>query len=146
MEDHRKELLSPVIGKDGSTINVVRHNGIEEIGHRWSRMQIRRRTGRSQTAREMGMFGALTAVLSNMENKYYIEKVLSKIDFLKEFSSITKEEIDNAEKLIKPNLCKPIIGKDRNRKPVLGNLVKILETHENLPEKELKVWVEAIKI
>ena len=57
IEDHRKELLSPVTGRDGKTINVVRHNGIEEIGHRWSRMHIRRRTGRSQTAREMGMYG-----------------------------------------------------------------------------------------
>ncbi len=66
VEDHRSELLSPVIGKDGKTMDVVRHNGVEEIGHRWSRMHIRRRTGRSQTTREMGRYGALTAVLSNM--------------------------------------------------------------------------------
>ena len=102
MEDHRAELLSPVIGKEGNTINVVRHNGIEEIGHRWSRMHIRRRTGRSQTEREMGMFGALTAVLSNMENKYYIDRVLSGIDFLKGFYSITKDELNKAKKLIRP--------------------------------------------
>ncbi|EQD69263.1 hypothetical protein B2A_00135, partial [mine drainage metagenome] len=80
-----------------------RHNGIEEIGHRWSRMHIRRRTGRSQTAKEMGMYGALTAILSNIENKNYIEKVLSRIDFLNEFVSITPEEMDNARKLIRPN-------------------------------------------
>ena len=102
VEDHRAELLSPVIGKEGNTINVVRHNGIEEIGHRWSRMHIRRRTGRSQTGREMGMFGALTAVLSNMENKYYIDRVLSGIDFLKGFYSITKDELNKAKKLIRP--------------------------------------------
>ena len=53
IEKHREELLSPVKGKYGNTINVVRHNRIEEIGHRWSRMHIRRRTGRSQTAKEM---------------------------------------------------------------------------------------------
>ena len=63
IEDHRSELLSPVTGKDGKTVNIVRHNGIEESGHRWSRMHIRRRTGRSQTTREMAMYGALTAVL-----------------------------------------------------------------------------------
>ncbi|EQD75515.1 hypothetical protein B1A_03932, partial [mine drainage metagenome] len=106
IEDHREELLSSVKGKDGRIINVVRHNGIEEIGHRWSRMHIRRRTGRSQTTREMGMYGALMAVLSNIENKYYNEKILSKIDFLKEFTSITKKEIDNARKLIRPNPCR----------------------------------------
>ena len=146
IEKHRAELLSPVIGKKGNIINVVRHNGIEEIGHRWSRMHIRRRTGRSQTSKEMGMFGALTSILSNMENKYYTEKVLSGIDFMKEFSSITKEEMDQARKLIRPNPCDPIIRNDKKRMPVLYDLVKILETHEKLPADELKAWVESIKI
>ncbi|MHB1709128.1 MAG: hypothetical protein ACYCT2_06620 [Thermoplasmataceae archaeon] len=146
IEDHRSELLSPVTGKDGKTINVVRHNGIEEIGHRWSRMHIRRRTGRSQTAREMAMYGALTAVLSNVENGYYIGKVLPKIDFLKEFTSITKEEMDKARRLIRPNPCEPIIRKDRERKPVLAALVKMLEANDDLPAKELKAWVASIKI
>ncbi|MHB1492820.1 MAG: hypothetical protein ACYCSG_04315 [Thermoplasmataceae archaeon] len=146
IEDHRSELLSPVTGKDGKTINVVRHNGIEEIGHRWSRMHIRRRTGRSQTAREMGMYGALTAVLSNVENKHYIENVLSRIDFLKEFRSITKEEMDKARKLIRPEPREPIIRKDVKRKPALEALVKILEANDDLPAKELKAWIESIKI
>ena len=146
IEDHREELLSPVTGKNGNTINVVRHNGIEEIGHRWSRMHIRRRTGRSQTAREMGKYGSLTAVLSNMGNERYIDKILWRIDFLKEFTSITMEEMDKAKKLIRPNPCEPIIRKDRERKPILDNLVKILEIHEELSEKELNTWVESIKI
>ena len=146
IEDHRAELLSPVVGKDGKVIDVVRHNGIEEIGHRWSRMHIRRRTGRSQTAREMGMYGALTAILSNVENKHYIEKVLPKIDFLEEFRSITKDELNAAGKLIRPNPCEPIIRKDRERKPVLDALVKILESHDDLPAKELIKWVGSIKI
>ena len=146
IENHREELLSPVTGKNGNIINVVRHNGIEEIGHRWSRMHIRRRTGRSQTAREMGMFGALTAVLSNIENNYYNEKVLSGIDFLKEFVSVTEEEMDMAGKLIRSNPCEHIIRNDRGRLRVLHDLVKILETHEELPAEELKAWVESIKI
>ena len=135
-----------MIGRKGNIINVVRHSGIEEIGHRWSRMHIRRRTGRSQAAKEMGMFGALTAILSNMENKHYTEKVLSWIDFMKEFSSITREETDQARKLIRPNPCDPIIRNDRRRMPVLCDLVKILEAHEKLPADELKAWVESVKI
>jgi len=144
----RKHKKSPqgIQGNEFITINVVRHNGIEDIGHRWSRMHIRRRTGRSQTAKEMGMFGALTAVLSNMENKYYTERVLSVIDFITEFSSITKEEMDRARKLIRPDPCDPIIRSDTNRAAVLHDPVKILETHETLPEAELRTWVEAIKI
>lgn len=92
------------------------------------------------------MFGALTAVLSNIENNYYNERVLSGIDFMKEFPSITKEEMDQARKLIRPNPREPIIRKDKERKPVLDALVKIFETHEELPAEELKAWVESIKI
>ena len=146
IEKHRAKLLSPVIEKKGNIINVVRHNGIEEVGHRWSRMHIRRRTGRSQTSKEMGMFGSLTSILSNKENKFYTNNVLSRIDFMKEFSSITKEEMDQALKLIKPNPCDPIIRNDRRRMPFLYDLVKILEAHEKLPADELKAWVESIKI
>ncbi|MEM0136293.1 MAG: hypothetical protein QXU18_13885 [Thermoplasmatales archaeon] len=91
------ELLSPVTDKDGKLINVARHNGIEEAGHRWTRMHICRRIGRSETTREMGMYGALTAILSNVENVNYIGKVFSKIDFLEEFRFITKEELNAAE-------------------------------------------------
>ena len=35
VNDHILDLLSPVTGKIGKQINVVRHKGIEEIGHRW---------------------------------------------------------------------------------------------------------------
>ncbi len=55
VEERREELLSPVVGKGGNAINVVRHNGIEEIGHRWPRMLIFTRTGRSQASKEIGM-------------------------------------------------------------------------------------------
>ena len=34
VNDHILDLLSPVTGKNGKQINVVRHNGIEETGHR----------------------------------------------------------------------------------------------------------------
>lgn len=92
------------------------------------------------------MYGALTAVLSNMENKHYIENILSRINFLKEFTSIREDELDDAVKLIRPNPCEPIIRKDKERKPALIALVKILEINDNLPEKDLNAWVEPIKI
>ena len=146
VEDHRAELLSPVIGKDGSTMDVVRHNGIEEIGHRWSRMHIRRRTGRSQTSREMAMYGALTAILSNIENDYYLKHILSGMDFLKEYMSITKEEMTVARKLIRRNPCEAIVRKDSKRMPVLQAFVNIIEVHENVTKSELKKWLGSIKI
>ena len=92
------------------------------------------------------MYGALTAILSNLENEYYLKHVVSQIDFLKEFSSVTKDELNEARKLIRPNPSEPIIRKDKERKPVLDAFVKILETHDDLPAKELEAWVEEIKI
>lgn len=55
--------------KFGNPVRIVRHNGIEERGHRWGRMHTRRRTGRSRTTNEMEKYGALLAVLSNLENE-----------------------------------------------------------------------------
>ncbi len=81
-----------------------------------------------------------------LPSSYDIKRILSKIDFLKEFTSITKEEMDEARKLIKPNSCVPNIRKDWERKPVLDALVKIIETRGILPEKESKWWVKAITI
>ncbi len=65
----------------------------------------------------MAKYGALTAALSNIENWYNIEKVLSKSDFLKEFTSVTEEEMDNARRHIRQNPREPVIRKDRERKP-----------------------------
>ena len=42
---------------------------------------------------------------------------------MKEFSSITKEEMDQAQKLIRPNPCDPIIRNDKKRVAVLHELV-----------------------
>ncbi|MCW1311680.1 MAG: hypothetical protein QXJ93_02415 [Candidatus Rehaiarchaeum fermentans] len=36
--------------------------------------------------------------------------------------------------------------RDRERKSIPDTLVKILEFHDDLPVKELKAWVEGIKI
>ena len=109
-------------------------------------MHIRRRTGRSQTYREMAMYGALTAILSNVENGYYLKHVLSGIDFLKEYMSITKEEMDKARKLILRNPCDPIIKKDSKRMSVLQAFVKIIGVHKNVTDGELKEWLGSIKI
>ncbi len=146
VDDHRDELLSPVYGKDGNMIDVVRHNGVEEIGHRWSRMHVRRRTGRSATTSEMTMYGALTAVLSNVNNAAYIDKVLKDMDFLREFSSITDPEMEEARRLIRPNPRRPIIRKDKYRKGRLESLVSILEKSYDPQAWEINQWVESIKI
>ena len=68
------------------------------------------------------------------------------VGFLTELYSVTKDELNEAGKLIRPNPSEPIIRKDKERKTVLDALVKILESHEDLPARELEAWVEGIKI
>ena len=46
-QSHMDELLVEVVNNEGEILDVVRHNALEELNHRWSRMHIRRRTGRS---------------------------------------------------------------------------------------------------
>jgi len=64
-----EELFVKVMNKKGDEIKIVRNNGIEELNHRWSRMHIRRRTGRSRTTKEMEKYGALLAVFRILKMK-----------------------------------------------------------------------------
>jgi len=141
---HYDELFSQIRGTDGACIDVVRQNGIEEIGHRWSRMKTRRRTGRYSTTREMAMYGALLAVLSNMLNEHYCT-VLSKMDFLNEMYSVTEREINEARKLIRPNPCAPIVRNDKNRSKLLHEFVEIMEKYDTGTEDHMKRWISAVK-
>ena len=141
---HLDELVTPVADVDGNIIDVVRHNGVEELGHRWSRMHIRRRTGRSQTSSEMAMYGPLLAVVSNIENPVYIEKVLYKIDFIREISSITRRELEGAEKLIRPYTVNYMVRDDDKRKELLHELVEVME--KDTLQEHLKAWVSALQI
>ncbi|MHB1440708.1 MAG: hypothetical protein ACYCSO_06765 [Cuniculiplasma sp.] len=54
--------------------------------------------------------------------------------------------MDKARQFMRPNPCELIIRKERQRTPVLEALVKILEANDDLPAKELKAWIESIKI
>ncbi len=87
----------------GNVVEIMRDNNIEERGHRWSRMHIRRRTGRTRTTNEMAHYGALTAIFSNMENETYVKEALSDVkDFIREMQDITPEEIRRSRDLVRP--------------------------------------------
>src|SRR3989304_6332395 len=100
--DHMDELFVKVKDIHGEEIRIIRNNGIEELNHRWSRMHIRRRTGRSRTTMEMEKYGALLAVFSNIENKKYIKTVLDDVkDFVRDMQNVAEGEIQEARKLIR---------------------------------------------
>ncbi|NOR48026.1 MAG: hypothetical protein GQ533_08285, partial [Methanosarcinaceae archaeon] len=93
-QSHMDELFVKVVNNEGEILDVVRHNALEELNHRWSRMHIRRRTGRSKTTKEMTKYGALLAVLSNLENEDYVKTVLGDVDdFVRDLQTVTDDEL-----------------------------------------------------
>jgi len=139
---HWDELFEEVIGKNGKPIKIVRHNGIEERNHRWSRMHCRRRTGRSRTTKDMAKYGALLSILSNLENRLYVDEVLADVkDFVHELQNITPEEIKKARKMIKPYSHKQMVRSDKTRFELLQEFVIILETSDEYNDKLLEGWL-----
>lgn len=145
-QKHWDELFAEVYDRKGNIMDIVRHNGIEERSHRWSRMHARRRTGRSRTTNDMAKYGALLAVLSNLENKTYVEEVLGDVkDFVYEMQNITPEEINDAKKLIKIHSRKQIVHSDKTRVSLLREFVKMLEGSEGRNDEALEGWLCKLK-
>ncbi|MCD4845211.1 MAG: hypothetical protein K8R25_12065 [Methanosarcinales archaeon] len=61
-------------------MDIVKHNALEELNLRWSRMHIRRHTGKSKTTKEMTKYDALLAVLSNLGNEDRVKAIFSDVE------------------------------------------------------------------
>ena len=104
-------------------------------------MHIRRRTGRSRTTKEIAKYGALLAVLSNLENEVYVKEVLADVtDFAYEMQNIASEEIKEAKRRIKPHQQKLLVSSDKKRAVLLQEFVEILEQLENSSDATFKRW------
>ncbi|MBU4502322.1 MAG: transposase [Nanoarchaeota archaeon] len=142
---HSKELFVEVKDKSGSIVEIMRDNNIEERSHRWSRMHIRRRTGRNRTTNEMTKYGALLSIFSNMENEIYVKKIFSDVkDFVREIQNITQKEISDARKLIRPFAHKNIIHSDEKRGDLLKEFIRVFDKkHVN---NSAKKWLTKLKL
>jgi hypothetical protein len=117
-----------------------------ENNHRWSRMHTRRRTGRSRTTNDMAKYGALTAILSNLENEIYVKEVLADVkDFVYEILSITEDEIKEAQKLIKPYHNEYLVSSDTKRIIILIDFIKMLEQNEEKKKIDVKGWLNQVE-
>jgi hypothetical protein len=146
-ENHMEELFVKVMNKKGDEIKIVRNNGIEELNHRWSRMHIRRRTGRSRTTKEMEKYGALLAVFSNIENENYINKVLGGVvDFVRGMQNIAEDEIEDARKLIRTFPQCPLIRSDERRPVILREFIAIIQDEiEDISDLDIEKWLKNFK-
>jgi hypothetical protein len=141
------ELFAYVKDMNGNEMEIVRHNGVEELNHRWSRMHIRRRTGRSRTTIEMEKYGALLAVFSNIENEKYINDVVNDvIDFVRDMQNITEEEIQDARRLIRTFPQSPMIKSDANRPVILKEFVDMINDEmDDISDKDIEKWLSNFK-
>ncbi|WP_305064896.1 transposase [Methanococcoides sp.] len=142
-QSHMDELFVKVMNNEGEILDVVRHNALEELNHRWSRMHIRRRTGRSKTTKEMTKYGALLAVLSNLENEEYVKTVLGDVDdFVRELQNVTDEELQEARRLIRKFPQCPLIKSDVKRPEILWEFVAIVEDEFNdVSDENVNTWL-----
>jgi hypothetical protein len=131
------------VNNEGEILDVVRHNALEELNHRWSRMHIRRRTGRSKTTKEMTKYGALLAVLSNLENEDYVKTVLCDVDdFVRELQNVTGEELIEAKQLIRKFPQHPLVKSDVKRPEILRDFVALVEDEFNdVLEADISRWL-----
>jgi hypothetical protein len=125
---HTNELFVEVKDNFCNVVEIMQDNNIEERNHRWSRMHIRRRTGRTRTTNEMAQYGALTTIFSNIKNETYIKEILPNVkDFIREIQDIIPEEIQRSRKLIRPYACKEMIQSDTKRSNILKEFIDLLE-------------------
>jgi len=141
--DHMDELFVKVKDIHGEEIRIIRNNGIEELNHRWSRMHIRRRTGRSRTTMEMEKYGALLAVFSNIENKEYIKTVLDDVkDFVWEIQEVTESEVLEARRLIRTFPQSPLIRSDSERPGILKEFIGLIDdAFEDVLDGDVEDWL-----
>jgi len=141
--DHLDELFVEVKDIHGEEIRIIRNNGIEELNHRWSRMHIRRRTGRNRTTLEMEKYGALLAVFSNIEIEGYIKSVLDDVkDFVREMQEITESEVLDARKLIRTFPQSPLIRSDSERPGILRDFIRLVDDDfEDVLDRDVDGWL-----
>jgi len=142
-QSHMDELFVKVVNNEGEILDIVRHNALEELNHRWSRMHIRRRTGRSKTTKEMTKYGALLAVLSNLENEDYVKTVFGDVeDFVMDLQNVTDEELQEARRLIRKFPQCPLIKSDVKRPEILWEFVALVEDEfDDVSDENVSVWL-----
>ena len=106
-------------------------------------MHIRRRTGRSKTTKEMTKYGALRAVLSNLENEDCVKTVMGDVDdFVRELQNVTDEELQEARQLIRKFPQLPLVRSDVKRPEILRDFVVLVEDEFNdVPDAVISIWL-----
>ena len=99
--------------------------------------------GRSKTTKEITKYGALLAVLLNLENEDYVKTVLGDVDdFVRELQNVTDEELKKARQLIRKFPQNPLVKSDVKRPGILRDFVALVEDEFNdVHDADISVWL-----
>jgi DNA-binding PadR family transcriptional regulator len=91
----------------------------------------------------MTKYGAILAVLSNLENEDYVKTVLGDVDDLvRELQNVTDEELQEARQLIRKFPQHPPLKSDVKRPEILRDFVALVEDEFNdVPEVDISRWL-----
>jgi hypothetical protein len=91
----------------------------------------------------MTKYGAILAVLSNLENEDYVKTVLGDVDDLvRELQNVTDEELQEAKQLIRKLPQHPLVKSDVKRPEILRDFVALVEDDFNdVPEVYISRWL-----
>jgi hypothetical protein len=91
----------------------------------------------------MTKYGALLAVLSNLENKDYVKTVFCDVeDFVRDIQNVTDEELKEARKLIRKFPQYPLIKSDVKRPRILWEFVALVEDEFNdVSDDNVNMWL-----
>lgn len=142
-QDKWETLFIEIEDMNGNPIPVRQDNNIDERAHRWIRMGIRRRTGKSRTQMEMYQLGALLAYFSNLYNKEYRDVVFKNMNNLTdEFCNLNWKELPKERrKLFFCNDGMNIPLKDKPRKELIMDYVDNMIVNAPADQNYLDGWL-----
>ncbi len=96
-----------------------------------------------EEGKEMTKYGALLAVLSNLENEDYVKTVLGVVDdFVRELQNVTDEELQEARQLIRKFPQLPLVKSDVRRPEILRDFVALVEDEfEEVADADIGMWL-----
>jgi len=91
----------------------------------------------------MTKYGALLAVLSNLENEDYVKTVLGDVDdFIRELQNVRDEELQEARQLIRKFPQYPLIKSDVKRHEILRDFITLVEDEfDDVTDADNGMWL-----
>jgi len=91
----------------------------------------------------MTKYGAILAVLSNLEKEEYVKTVLGDVDdFVKKLQNVTDEELKEVRQLIRKFPQHPLVKSDVKRPEILRDFITLVEDKfDDVTDADIGLWL-----